>query len=382
MKRNEDWEVHNASMTELTPPREAARREGSDLGRKVHEAWLQSGRDSALSVLKESDLLPALVPARVAPHVGRPFGEGCALLEGFGTTCPELGLALAVVAHTWGGVVPLLSAGAGDVSRLLDGSVLAGHAVSEPGAGSDVSGMTTEIVRDLEAIRVRGSKTWVTNAPEAGVLLVYGRDVDAEGLSVVRVPADTPGLIVTELEKMGLRGARMGRVEIDCRLPPSALVGIPGSGMAQFQSALEWERASVGAAFVGAMQRGLDRCIEHARRRTQFGRPIGGFQAVAHRIVDMKLRLETSRLLLYRAADAKERGRAPVESSEAKLWIADALVANSLDAVRIFGAAGYLAEAEEARRLADAVGTPILSGTADIQRNLIAGFLGVAPPRR
>ena len=226
------------------------------------------------------------------------------------------------------------------------------------------------------------SETGVTTAREAGVRLVYGRDVDAEGLSVVRVPADTPGLIVTELEKMGLRGARMGRVEIDCRLPPSALVGSPGSGMAQFQSALEWERASVGAAFVGAMQRGLDRCIEHARRRTQFGRPIGGFQAVAHRIVDMKLRLETSRLLLYRAADAKERGRAPVESSEAKLWIADALVANSLDAVRIFGAAGYLAEAEEARRLADAVGTPILSGTADIQRNLLAGVLGVAPPRR
>jgi hypothetical protein len=126
------------------------------------------------------------------------------------------------------------------------------------------------------------------------------------------------------------------------------------------------------------MERQLTRCIRYARKRRQFGRPIGRFQAVSHRIADMKTRLDLSRMLLYRAAVAKEDGRrAPVEAAQAKLYISEAFLESSIDAVRIAGGSGYLDDADAAIELRDAMGGPLFSGTSDIQRNIIAGFLGL-----
>jgi alkylation response protein AidB-like acyl-CoA dehydrogenase len=132
------------------------------------------------------------------------------------------------------------------------------------------------------------------------------------------------------------------------------------------------------APFVGAMQRQLDGVVRRARTRRQFGQPISRFQAVAHRVADMKLRLDISRLLLHRAAEAREGGaRAPLESSEAKLWISEAFVQNSLDALRIFGGEGYLDDSAAAMDLRDALGAPIFSGTSDVQRSIVARMLGL-----
>jgi alkylation response protein AidB-like acyl-CoA dehydrogenase len=129
---------------------------------------------------------------------------------------------------------------------------------------------------------------------------------------------------------------------------------------------------------VGAMHRQMERCVEYARERKQFGQPIGSFQAVAHRIVDMKVRLETARLLLYRLGWLRGKGRvSPMEASMVKLYVSECFVRSSLDALQIHGGYGYMTEYELEREVRDAIAGRIYSGTSEIQRNIIAGHLGL-----
>ena len=154
------------------------------------------------------------------------------------------------------------------------------------------------------------------------------------------------------------------------------LLGREGRGAAIFNAAMELERGAILAFALGTMRRQLDRCIHHARTRKQFGQAIGKFQSVSNRIVDMTVRLETSRLLVYRYAWMQERGEdATVAASMAKLQVSETFVQNSLDAIRLFGAAGYAEESGLERDLRDGVGSVIFSGTNDIQRNIIAQHL-------
>lgn len=148
--------------------------------------------------------------------------------------------------------------------------------------------------------------------------------------------------------------------------------------MALFSSSMRWERGCILAASIGTMQRQLERCLEHARERRQFGRPIGENQAVSHRLVEMKVRLETARLLVYRLAWLIDAGRpASLDSAMTKLHLSESFVASSLDALQIHGGYGYTTEYELERDLRDAIGSRIYSGTSDIQRNLIARHLGL-----
>ena len=141
---------------------------------------------------------------------------------------------------------------------------------------------------------------------------------------------------------------------------------------------MEWERGCLLAGTLGAMERQAEECISYARVRSQFGRPIGKFQSVANRIVDMQLRLETSRLLLYKLGWEKSRGlRSPLTAAMVKLHVSEAWKQSSLDAIQIHGGYGYTAEYEVERDLRDAVGGTIYSGTSEIQRNIIADALGL-----
>ncbi len=144
-----------------------------------------------------------------------------------------------------------------------------------------------------------------------------------------------------------------------------------------FNDSMEWERGCILASNLGSMARLLDSSVQYCREREQFGKPIGEFQAVASRLVGMKLRLEASRLLLYRAAWAKERGQdAGAWAALAKLYVSEAMLATGLDAVQLRGGYGYTTEYEVERDLRDAVGGTLYSGTSEIQRNLIARSLG------
>jgi alkylation response protein AidB-like acyl-CoA dehydrogenase len=163
-----------------------------------------------------------------------------------------------------------------------------------------------------------------------------------------------------------------------CELPADALLGAVGQGSKIFNASMEWERACILASNAGAMERQLETCIEYAQTRKQFKRPIGKFQSVSNRIVDMKVRLETSKLLLYRVAWLKQAGQdATMDAAIAKLYLSEAWVQSCLDAVQIHGGYGFTTEFELERDLRDSIGGRIYSGTSEMQRNIIASRLGL-----
>jgi len=178
---------------------------------------------------------------------------------------------------------------------------------------------------------------------------------------------------------MGLRTSPMAEIRFDnCIVPASAVLGPLGAGMAIFNHSMDWERGYILASAVGAMERQLERSVAYARERIQFGRPIGKNQAVSHRLVDMKVRLESARVLLYRLGWMKTQGKTPaMESAIVKLLISEAFLSSSLDALQTHGGYGYMTEEELERDVRDAVAGRIYSGTSDIQRNIIAGYMGL-----
>ena len=178
---------------------------------------------------------------------------------------------------------------------------------------------------------------------------------------------------------MGLRTTPIGDIILeDCFVPENQRLGKEGAGVSIFNKAMESERSYILAGQVGAMERQLEDTIQFARNRKQFGSPIAKFQSVANRIADMKLRLETSRLLLYKVAWLESQGKPLLlDAAIANLHLSEAFVDSSLDAVRNHGARGYLSEYDVERELRDSVGGLVYSGTSDIQRNIIARMLGL-----
>ena len=181
------------------------------------------------------------------------------------------------------------------------------------------------------------------------------------------------------LSKMGLRTSPMGEVVLEsCEVPDDALLGEPGSGMAVFNTSMTWERSCILASTVGSMERQLERSIAYAQERKQFGQPIGRFQAVARMLVDMKVRLETARLLLYRLGWLLDSGRSAVlDSALVKLYLSESYVKSSLDALQVHGGYGYMTEYEIEREVRDAVGSRLYSGTSEIQYTIAARSMGL-----
>ena len=189
-----------------------------------------------------------------------------------------------------------------------------------------------------------------------------------------------PGFRVSHrLEKMGLHTAPTGELILeDCFVPEENRLGPVGAGVSIFNDSMEWERSFIFASHIGAMERQLEKAVAFAKKRRQFGQPIGKFQAISNRIADMKLRLETARLHLYKAAWLKENDKpAAMQAAMTKLYISEAYVRSSLDAIRIHGGKGYLTETEIERDLRDATGGVLYTGTSDIQRVVIAWLLGL-----
>jgi alkylation response protein AidB-like acyl-CoA dehydrogenase len=306
-----------------------------------------------------------------------------AAMEGLGSGCPDTGLVFALNASLWTVTMPILAFGTEAQKQrylpgLCDGRLLGANGASEPEAGSDIFGMRTRAERSGDRWILNGCKTWITAGPIADLFLCFATTDPSKGvlgISAFLIDSDTPGFhVAREIPKMGMRTAPMAELVFEsCELPAESLLGREGRGSPIFNTALEWERGAILASVLGTMRRQLDRCIEHARSRRQFGQPIARFQSVSNRIVDMTIRLETSRSMVYRYAWLKSQGRdAAAAASMAKLHVSESFVQNSLDAVRIFGASGYATEGGLERDLRDSVGGVIFSGTNDIQRNIIA----------
>lgn len=309
-----------------------------------------------------------------------------AAMEGLGYGCPETALIFAINASMWTNTIPILRYGTPAQKErwlpgLCDGTIVGANGASEPEAGSDIFSMTSRAERKGDTWVLNGQKTWVTSGPAADLYVCYASTDPTKGvlgISAFIVPRDAPGFrVVREIPKLGVRTVPMGELAFEnCTLPADALLGREGRGAEVFNCSMEWERGCILASALGTMRRQLDRCIQHARTRQQYGKPIGKNQSVSNRIVDMYVRLETCRPLVYKIGWLKAQGKdATLESAVAKLHVSQAWVQNSLDAVQLFGAQGFITETGIERDLRDSVGSLIYSGTNDIQRNMIAARL-------
>jgi alkylation response protein AidB-like acyl-CoA dehydrogenase len=309
-------------------------------------------------------------------------------LEALGYACRDNGLIFSLNAQMWSCEIPLVRFGTEEQKRrylpgLCDGSLIGVQAMTEPGSGSDAFSLTTRAERRGDRYVLNGSKTFITNAPVADLFVVFATSDPGKGfagLSAFLVERGSSGVSTGRpVRKMGLRTSPMSEVFFqDCEVPSTNVLGRPGGGMAVFNASMDWERSCILASAVGTMQRQLERSIDYARERKQFGQSIGKFQAVSHRIVEMKLRIETARLLLYRLGWLKGRGRTSAhEAALVKLHVSESFVRSSLDAIQIHGGYGYMTELELERELRDAIGGRLYSGTSDIQRNIIAASLGL-----
>jgi len=309
-------------------------------------------------------------------------------MEGLGYGCRDNGLIFAMNAQMWSVQLPILIFGTEDQKEkylpgLCGGELVGAHGMSEPDSGSDAYSLRTRAERVQNGYLLNGTKMFVTNAPFADVALVFATVDPAKGrggITAFLVERGALGFTVSRsIEKMGLRTSPMGELILqDCFLPEECRLGPEGAGVSIFNSSMEWERSSILASHVGAMERQLETCIHYVRQRRQFGQPIGKFQSVANRVADMKVRLETARLLLYRVAWLKKMNKTAVlEAALAKLYLSECFVQSSLDAIRIHGGYGYMTEFEVERDLRDAIGGTLYSGTSDIQRVIIARWLGL-----
>lgn len=309
-------------------------------------------------------------------------------LEAFGRGCPDTGLVFAVSAHLLACAVPIRDyAGAGRrgpmLSGLANGDLIAANAITEDDAGSDISCLAVTARRDGDGYVLNGDKSFASNAPDADIIVTYATTSPRAGflgITAFAVPASTPGVIVSEpFAKMGLDGCPAGRVRFqDCRIPEDHRLGYEGQGAAIFQHSMGWERACLFAVYLGLMEEQLERSVAHARGRRQFGRRICDFQAVSHRIATMKQRLESSRLLLYRACWLLDRQEDHLQAAAlSKVVVSESAVANSLDAIQLFGGSGYLTATGIEQQLRDSVPATIFSGTTEIQRELVARTMGL-----
>jgi alkylation response protein AidB-like acyl-CoA dehydrogenase len=310
-------------------------------------------------------------------------------LEGLGQGCRDNGLSYAIGSQMLSTQDALAKFGTDEqratwLEPLLDGSALGAFAMTEPDVGSDAYAITTRAERQPDGDYViTGHKAYITFGSRCDMVIVFAvttPDIGAWGLSAFVVPTDLAGVErVGNRDKSGMRTTPFGDIALaDVRVPASALLGREGAGASIFNSVVQFERAFVFATQVGAMQRQLDDAVAYARRRKQGGRPIGGYQAVAHRLVDMRQQHETARLFVYRAGlAAVTRTDVALTAALAKLVGSDTGVAAALSAVSVHGATGYVSEFEVERDLRDAVGGLMYSGTSDIQRNMIARLLGV-----
>jgi alkylation response protein AidB-like acyl-CoA dehydrogenase len=309
-------------------------------------------------------------------------------LEALGYACTDNGLIFSVNAQMWACETPIVRFGTEEQKQrylpgLCDGSLIAAHGMSEPGSGSDAFSLSTTAQKNGSAYVLNGSKTFVTNAPESDLFIVFGtidKELGFAGVTAFLIEKDTPGLNVGKpLSKMGLRTSPMSELFFDgCEVPAENLLGKPGGGMLVFDASMTWERGCILACTVGTMERQLERSVEYARERKQFGQPIGSFQAVSHKLVDMKLRLETARLLLYRLGWLIDTGKpTALESALVKLYLSECFVRSSLDALQVHGGYGYMTEYELERDVRDAIGSKLYSGTSELQYNIAAQSMGL-----
>jgi alkylation response protein AidB-like acyl-CoA dehydrogenase len=307
--------------------------------------------------------------------------------EALGEAGVDGGLTLAYGAHTFLCGDTLFRNGT-DVQRkryipkLASGEWIGCMGLSEPDAGSDVASMTTTAEKHGDAYVLNGTKMWITNGPIADVAVVYAKtnpELAHAGISAFIVEKGTPGFFAGRpLIKMGVRSSQTSELVFkDCKIPAQNLLGKEGEGFLYAMQAVEWDRSALLAPFVGVTTYILKKCADYAKGRVQFGRPIGKFQAIKHKLADMRIFGEAARTLVYRIAWCKDQGRPlnHLEAAIAKLFIGDWSLAVTNDAVTLHGGYGYTHEFDMERIFRDTRLAPIGGGTSEIQKMIISKLM-------
>ncbi|PPF66085.1 acyl-CoA dehydrogenase [Rathayibacter tritici] len=325
---------------------------------------------------------------REAGGLGLGYLGSLAALERLGTVNHDAGLSFAAITTMASTAVALSRFGSAEqradlLPRVVAGDLLAAHAITETESGSDALQMSTRAKRDGDHFVLDGTKTFVTNGGIADIYVVYARTSDTPGplgITAFLVPVGTPGFeIGRRLPTMGLLGSPLAELTFtSCRIPASSVVGRVGGGFLILDHVMEREILFSFTVNVGEMQRRLDRVVAWCRDRRQYGSPIGTYQAVSHKVVDMRIAVDTARMWLHAAAEKLDAGvSAATEISIAKLVTSRGNLQSSLDAIQIFGGRGFLTEQGIERDLRDSVAGPIYSGTNEIQYNRIAAMIGL-----
>lgn len=261
--------------------------------------------------------------------------------------------------------------------RLISGEHVGALAMSEPNAGSDVVSMKLHAKKEGNHYILNGNKMWITNGPDADVLIVYAKtdlSAAAKGITAFIVERDTPGFSTAQkLDKLGMRGSNTCElVFVDAKVPAENILGELNQGVAVLMSGLDYERAVLAAGPLGIMQACLDVVIPYIHERSQFGQEIGQFQLVQGKIADMYTQMNAARAYVYTVAKACDRGETTrKDAAGAILYAAETATKLALDAIQLLGGNGYINEYPTGRLLRDAKLYEIGAGTSEIRRMLI-----------
>jgi isovaleryl-CoA dehydrogenase len=261
--------------------------------------------------------------------------------------------------------------------KLISGESVGALAMSEPGAGSDVVSMKLRAERKGERYVLNGTKFWITNGPDADVLVVYAKtdpEAGARGITAFLVEKGTKGFSCAQkLDKLGMRGSNTGELVFqDCEVPEENVLGAVGRGVNVLMSGLDYERAVLAAGPTGIMQACLDVVVPYVHERRQFGQAIGAFQLVQGKLADMYTTTNACKAYVYSVARACDAGRTTrKDAAGAILYAAEKATQVALDAIQLLGGNGYINDYPTGRLLRDAKLYEIGAGTSEIRRWLI-----------
>jgi alkylation response protein AidB-like acyl-CoA dehydrogenase len=257
-------------------------------------------------------------------------------------------------------------------------------ALTEPDTGSDLSGIKCRARPVEDGWQIDGEKLFCSGAhlPNTTILVTCRTgtfDNPRNGLTILLVPNDAPGLTIRRMDTLGRKTFGTNQLHFDgVRVPATAVLGRVDHAWSALSTTLDLERLFIAAGYVGNAQAALDLAATYAQQRIQFGRPIAKFQAVAHKLVDMRMRVDAARLLTYRAAHLMGQGQpCRAEASIAKLAASEALVRVTNDGMQVLGGYGYTTEMDMERWFRDARVTTVMGGTSEIQRNIVAHEMGL-----
>lgn len=310
--------------------------------------------------------------------LGESYLTAAVVDEALGYACENNSFIFAVNNHIWVGIMPVFLFGSEKIrkrylSRMVQGQWIGAVAITEADAGSDVNSIQTTALKTKEGYLLNGSKMFVSNGTIADVFIIFAK-AKQEGITAFIVEKDFAGLSVgKDIERMGLCHCSMAEITLkNCMVPRENLLGEIGCGSLVLKSVLEHERCFEFACHVGAMQRIMEKCLLYTQQRRQFGKYLSEFQAITHKISEMKMKIELARQMMYKVVWKMDHGNdSYLDSSIFKLFVSESYIKTCQDAIQIFGAYGYTAEYGLEQELRDAIACSIYSGTSEMQKNTI-----------